>query len=264
MTRRVLTLLGCLFVAAACDTGTPEPGTTDTGTAAAPDVASGPAFLTLHLYNPVSEAEHAQFLSNLTMLNRAVIEAGHPETQYTVWRVTGEQSGDHAYLFGSIWTDRAVYDAVHTHEAYLTATAAIEDTDTEPLVDEVYNRYVQLSPAVADPVAMPDTGPMLLALHRFNLSSADSEGEFVALLEDLNEAVAAAGHPETRYSVWKITGEQTGDFGYLFASVWADRAAYDAVHAHPAYQDLTETRSGVFDALIVDQIYNQYELVGPN
>ena len=52
------------------------------------------------------------------------------------------------------------------------------------------------------------------------------------MLDEFSEVVARAGHPETRYRVWKVTGEQAGDHAYLFGSAWVDRDVYDAVHAH--------------------------------
>lgn len=32
--------------------------------------------------------------------------------------MTGEQVGDYAYAFGSVWTDRATYDGVHERADY--------------------------------------------------------------------------------------------------------------------------------------------------
>jgi hypothetical protein len=108
---------------------------------------------------------------------------------------------------------------------------------------------------------MPGEGPTLLATHLFNLPSAESEQELVSMLEEFNAAVAAAGHPETRYTLWKVTGEQAGDYTYLFGSLWADREVYDAVHAHPAHQSLMETYGEAYQAMVGEEVYNQYERV---
>ena len=260
MTRRVLTLMGCLIVAAAC-AETPEPEATEDAVVATTEAASGPSFLALHLYNPPDEAAHQQFLAGFAGLNAAVAEAGHPETQYVAWKVSGDQEGDFGYLFGSVWADRATYEAVHGHEAYMAAMAALEESGIEPAADEVYNRYEQLSPPAADPAPMPGEGPTFLANHLFNLPSADSEQEVIAMLEEFNAAVAAAGHPETRYTLWKVTGEQAGDYTYLFGSLWADREVYDAVHAHPAHQSLIETYGEAYETLVGEEVYNRYERV---
>jgi hypothetical protein len=260
MTRRVLTLMGCLIVAAAC-AETPEPDATEEAAVETTEAAPGPSFLALHLYNPASEAVHQQFLAGFGPLNAAIAEAGQPQTQYAAWKVTGDQAGDYGYMFGSIWADRATYDAVHGHEAYATAMAALEEAGIEPAADEIYNRYEQLSPPATDPAPMPGEGPTLLATHLFNLPSAESEQELVSMLEEFNAAVAAAGHPETRYTLWKVTGEQAGDYTYLFGSLWADREVYDAVHAHPAHQSLMETYGEAYQAMVGEEVYNQYERV---
>jgi len=263
MTRRFPVLLGCLLATAACGSDSPDTETTGARVAAPAEAATGPALMALHLYNPGSEEAHMQFVAGLSTLNQAVIDAGHPETAYQVWKVAGEQSGDYEYLFGSIWSNRAAYDAAHAHEAYTTAMAALEGSGIENR-EEVYNRYVQLSAPVEDPAPMPGGGPPILALHRFNLPSADSEAELLTALEDLNAAVAAAGHPETRYILWKVTGEQAGERAYLFGSLWSEQATYDAVHAHPAYESAAERHREAFSRLILDEIYNRYAYVGPN
>jgi quinol monooxygenase YgiN len=260
MNQRLLGVFGCIVLAAACGEA-PQPEATEAQPGTTVPATAGPSFLALHLYNPGSDSAHEELLGGLSDLNEAVAEAGHPETRYAVWRVTGEQAGDYAYLFGSVWADRSTYDAVHGHEAYTTVMSALEESGVGPMEDETYNRYEELSPRVADPSPMPEGGATFLALHLFNLPSADAEAELIAILEDFNAAVASAGHPETRYTLWKVTGEQSGDRSYLFGSLWADRAAYDAVHEDPAYQSMAETHGDAYRTLVLDEVYNQYELV---
>lgn len=261
MTRRVLVLLGGFLVPAACGTEAPE---TEAAAESAPvATAAAPALLALHLYNPASEEAEARFIGGFRDLNQAIADAGHPETRYQAWKVTGEQAGDFAHLFGSIWTDRATYDAVHAHEAYTSAVAALEAAGIRPAENQVYNRYIELNPPASEPAPMPEGASPLLALHLFNLPAAESEAEFISMLADLNAAIAAAGHPETRYTFWKVTGEQAGPRAYLFGSIWADRATYDAVHAHPAYTSVTATHQAAFERLVLDEVYNRYERVGP-
>jgi hypothetical protein len=36
---------------------------------------------------------------------------------------------------------------------------------------------------------------------------------------------------------------------------------YDAVHAHPAHQSLLETHGEAYEALVGEEVYNQYERV---
>ena len=125
MSRLKLVVVGCLFVPAACGTEAPEQEAVDTPETPTMELTPGPAFLALHRYNPVSDELNERLLADLASLNQAVADAGQPETGYQVWKVTGEQTGDHGYIIGSIWADRATYDAVHEHEAYTTAMAAI-------------------------------------------------------------------------------------------------------------------------------------------
>jgi len=82
---------------------------------------------------------------------------------------------------------------------------------------------------------------------------------FLTFLDELNQAVASSGHPETQYRTWKVTGEQTGDYAYLFGSVWADRATYDTVHEHPNYKAVWERHEETYQSLIPEEVYNQYE-----
>lgn len=260
MIGRLLLSLGGILVLAACATETPPetPETTEASEMAAP---ASPTFLALHLYNPASDDAHQQFLTFLDELSQAVASAGHPETRYRVWKVTGEQAGDHGYLFGSLWADRATYDAVHEHDAYKAVMTPFEESGLEPFEAEVYNRYAALNPPTTGLAPMPEGGPTFLAVHLFNLPSAEAEEQLVGMLDDLNGAISEAGHPETQYGVWKVTGEQNGDYAYVFGSAWADRAAYDAAHEHAEYKALMEQHQEAYENLIPEQIYNKYELL---
>jgi quinol monooxygenase YgiN len=259
MIKRILLPLGCVLALAACAAEPPpEPvETTEAPEATAPP--SGPTFLALHLYNPASDEAHQQFLTVLDELNQAVASAGHPETRYGVWKVTGEQAGEHSHLFGSLWADRATYDAVHEHADYKAVFAKFEESGLEPFEAEVYNRYTAVNPAGSGP--MPEGGLTFLSVHVFNLASAEAETQLVGMLNEFNEAVTAAGHPETRYRVWKVTGEQTGEHAYVFGSGWADRATYDAVHEHADYKALQEKHREAYERLMGEQVYNHYERI---
>jgi quinol monooxygenase YgiN len=261
MIRQILLPFGCILALVACATETPPEPAETTEAPEATEPASGPSLLALHLYNPASDDAHQQFLTGLGELSQAVASTGHPETRYRTWKVTGEQDGDYGYLFGSLWADRATYDAVHEHDDYTAVVTQLEDSGLEALEEEVYNRYELLNPPTTPPAPLPEAGPTFLSVHRFNLASAEAEQELVAMLEELSGAISEAGHPETQYGVWKVTGDRAGDHTYLFGSAWADRATYDTAHEHPSYKALQEKHEEAFKNLIDEQIYNKYELV---
>jgi hypothetical protein len=261
MIRRILLPLGCILVLVACATETPPEPTETTEAPEASAQAPGFSFLALHLYNPASDDAHQQFLTTLGELSQAVASAGHPETRYRVWKVTGEQSGDYGHLFGSLWADRATYDAVHEHDDYKAVMTPLEESGLEPFEAEVYNRYTLLNPPTTALPPMAEGGPTFLSVHVFNLASAEAEEQLVGILDELSGAIAKAGHPETAYGVWKVSGDQTGDYGYVFGSTWADRATYDTVHENDDYMALQEQHQETYKSLVGDEIYNKYELV---
>ena len=261
MIRRILMPLGCILVLVACATETPPEPAETTQAPEATEQAPGFSFLALHLYNPASDDAHQQLLAGLGELSQAVAGAGHPETRYRTWKVTGEQDGDFGHLFGSLWADRATYDAVHEHDDYKAVVTPFEDPGLEALEGEVYNRYELLNSPTTAPAPMPDGGPTFLSVHLFNLASTDAEKELVGIQEEFNDALSEAGHPETRYAVWKVTGDQTGDYAYVSGSAWADRATYDTAHEHPSYKALQEKHEEAYKNLVDEQIYNKYELV---
>ena len=169
MNTRLLFLFALFFGFSACASETPEPEAAET-----PEVTemaeapSGPPFLALHLYNPASDEAHQRFLGFLSELNEAVASTGQSNTQYRVWKVTGEPTGDYTYLFGSIWADRATYDAVHDHDAYKAVMARIENSGLKPFQAEVYNRYSLLNPASGETPPMPGDGATYLSMHLLN------------------------------------------------------------------------------------------------
>lgn len=222
---------------------------------------AGSPFLALHLYNPVSDEANEQFLGFVSELNAAVASTGLSDTKYRVWKVTGEQSGDYGYLFGSTWADRATYDAVHEHDAYRAAIKRIQESGAEFFAAEVYNRYTLVNPASTEIPPMPGDGPTYLTMHLLTFDSEAEAAQYAAILEAGSAAIASAGHPETRYALWKISGEQTGEYNYLSGSLWVDKATYDAVHEHADYQAFGERHGSAYQALVEDQIYNRYERV---
>ena len=152
---------------------------------------------------------------------------------------------------------------MHDHPDYKAAMERIEESGVEPIDEETYNRYVELGQETADSSAVTTSAeepadPRFLALHLFNLPSADAEQQLLAMLADFNQMLTDIGLPETRYNVWKVTGDQSGAYTYLFGSVWANRAAYDEAHEHPDYVAMQDEHREVYEALIPEEVYNRY------
>jgi len=258
----LVALVALILALAGCQGSSQEPADeAPADEAVVPAEPDGVPFLALHLYNPASDEAHQQFLGLLSELNAAVLSTGLSDTQYRVWKVIGDQSGEHGYLFGSIWADRAAYDTVHAHPAYQAVMEQYRASGMEPFASEVYNRYLLLNPAPDAGADADGVEPTYLSFHLVNLASAEEEARLLDILEAGNAVVASAGHPETRYGLWKVTGEQTGDYAYMFGSLWADVATYDAVHALPEYEAFVAENGDAYAALVAGEVYNRYEPV---
>ena len=70
---------------------------------------------------------HQQFLRHMASLNTAVARTGLAQTEYLVWTVMGEQAGPFSHVYGSLWPDRATYDAVQEHEAVQAVVKRFEE-----------------------------------------------------------------------------------------------------------------------------------------
>src|SRR5689334_8075793 len=77
-------------------------------------------------------------------------------------------------------------------------------------------------------------GPAFKTVHLFNLASG-AEPDLLAALEEVNQAIAKEGYPESRYRVWKVQGDQQGGHAYLWESTWPDRTVYSKVHDAQSY-----------------------------
>lgn len=102
------------------------------------------AFRSVHLVTLRSAADEAAVLAAFAEINAAVAEAGYPEIRYRLYKVTGEQSGNHNYLWESSWPGGAVYDKVHKHPKYEAAVKKHPAVDTLRK-REIYNRYVEVA-----------------------------------------------------------------------------------------------------------------------
>ncbi|MBA2303665.1 MAG: hypothetical protein H0W08_13645 [Acidobacteria bacterium] len=94
------------------------------------------------------------------------------------------------------------------------------------------------------------------AVHLVTLTSTDL-ATLLASLADVNAAIAEAGHPETRYRLYKVVGKQAGHYNYMWESSWPSGAVYDRVHKSPAFQAATKKHPEM-ERLMKNETYNRY------
>jgi len=94
--------------------------------------------------------------------------------------------------------------------------------------------------------------------HLFNLPAGVTEAELAAAIQGMNRAVAESGHPEAGYRVWKVTGEQSGDYSYLWEGSWPDQATYDAIHENEAWNEAIERFEPTLGRIGEVQVYNRF------
>ena len=99
------------------------------------------------------------------------------------------------------------------------------------------------------------------AVHLVTLNDAQATTLLTALT-DLNAAVAKTGHPEIRYRLFKVTGQQAGTFNYLWESSWPSREIYQKVHDDSTYKAAIARYPNLQD-LMREQVYNRYVEVTP-
>ena len=101
-------------------------------------------------------------------------------------------------------------------------------------------------------------GPTLKTVHLFNVASAAAEADLLGALDEMNQAIAQAGYPQSRYRVWKVQGDQQGSHAYLWESTWPDAAAYAKVHETQSYQRAFERVRSAIEGSMKDHVYNRY------
>jgi hypothetical protein len=112
---------------------------------AAQEPAPKGAFKTVHLVT-LGPTEESMLTAALAEINAAVAKAGHPQIRYRLYKVTGKQAGDYNYMWEATFPSGAVYDAVHKSPAFEAATKKHPEID-QLMKNEVYNRYVEVTPA---------------------------------------------------------------------------------------------------------------------
>jgi hypothetical protein len=107
----------------------------------------GPALKSLHLLNLPDGMTEEDLAGVLTKANGAIHGEGHHMAGYRLWKVTGEQVGDYAYMSEGNWPNQEAYDAIHENEAYVAAVEGFDYDAIRPV--QVYNRYVEIPTGAA-------------------------------------------------------------------------------------------------------------------
>ena len=94
-------------------------------------------------------------------------------------------------------------------------------------------------------------------VHLVALASAAEAAVLQAALEDVNAVMAQAGHPDVRYRLYKVVGEQAGPYNYLWESSWPGGEAYDKVHKSQEFIAVWKKHPEV-ETLMKNEVYNRY------
>jgi hypothetical protein len=84
------------------------------------------------------------------------------------------------------------------------------------------------------------TEPAFKTVHLFNLPSAQSELQLLAVLKDCNQLFQKLGYLHVQYRLWKVEGKREGDRSYLWESTWPDKITYDQIHQNKDFLALAE------------------------
>ena len=101
------------------------------------------------------------------------------------------------------------------------------------------------------------TEPAFKTVHLFNLPSAQSEQQLLAVLKDCNQLFQKLGYPHVQYHLWKVDGKREGDRAYLWESTWPDKITYDQIHQDKDFLKLVRRLEQV-EKSFGKQIYNRY------
>ena len=107
----------------------------------------------------------------------------------------------------------------------------------------------------------PSAAPALKSHHLFNFPEGGTEADMAEALQEINRAIADSGHPNAGYRLWKVTGEQAGEYSYLWEGVWPDQATYDVIHESESLNKAWEKAVEgfpLFERIMNNQVYNRF------
>jgi hypothetical protein len=109
----------------------------------------GPAIKSIHMMNLPSNAREVDVANMVTDLNEAIADAGYADAGYKLWRISGGQNADHAYLWEGTWPSSSAYDAIHDSEPYKAAMGRHRAIVEGVAADQRFFRYVEVTPEMA-------------------------------------------------------------------------------------------------------------------
>jgi hypothetical protein len=98
-------------------------------------------------------------------------------------------------------------------------------------------------------------------VHLLKLKNAEDEAEFAIIADDFNKVVVELGYQNIRYNFWKETGDNIGQYKYIFESNWPDQETYDEVHEYEEFKLVWEKSYSKWKKMIEEDNYNRYILV---
>ena len=106
--------------------------------------------------------------------------------------------------------------------------------------------------------ATQSMAPAIKSHHLINLPDSVSDGDVAAALSEVNSAIAEIGYPDAGYRLWKVTGEQSGEYMHIWEGNWPNWEAYRSIHDHPAFLAAMGSNESVFRVLTETQVYNRF------
>ena len=106
--------------------------------------------------------------------------------------------------------------------------------------------------------ATQSASPALKSHHLFNLPDGTTESDILTAFREVNSAVAEAGYPDAGYRLWKVTGEQAGEYTYIWEGSWPNQEAYRNIHDHPAWLAAIGSNEAVLGVIAEVQVYNRF------
>jgi hypothetical protein len=106
-----------------------------------------------------------------------------------------------------------------------------------------------------------DAGPALKSVHLVNLPQDVSDTQMASTLNEVNKVISDLGYPGVGYRLWKVTGDTTTGYAYLWEGIWPSQAAYDEIHENENYRNSWSPHEAMLQKVMEVQVYQRYSEV---